>query len=191
MKILGVLLAGGKSTRMGQDKALLEWENKSLLEHQFLNLKETLDKYRASIVVSGQRNDFPHIKDQISNLGPLGGVHSVVETLIEDQWVLVVAIDMPYLLNDKIDQLIHEFDYSEFEAIQFENYELPFLFHFNEKSKQILLKLVQDSEGPKRSIRNFLSQMNTQKIILTESEKEKFININDFETYQKARPHLK
>ena len=44
MKVLGAIIAGGKSTRMGQDKALLEWAGHTLIEHVAARLLQQVDQ---------------------------------------------------------------------------------------------------------------------------------------------------
>ncbi|NJM09499.1 MAG: NTP transferase domain-containing protein [Bdellovibrionaceae bacterium] len=60
MSMVGVLLAGGKSTRMKQDKALLQLNGSSLLQHQFNFLKSISGKAMFWLVAIGQ--NFPTLR---------------------------------------------------------------------------------------------------------------------------------
>ncbi len=51
--ILGAILAGGKSTRMGKDKLFLELNNKKLIEHTIDKVKKYLKQL---IIVTNQNN---------------------------------------------------------------------------------------------------------------------------------------
>jgi len=84
----GFVLAGGKSRRMGRDKALVEWGNTSLLEHMAKLLLTVADK----VQIIG-RGDFP---DKITGKGPLGGILTALSLTDRDD-NLFVAVDLPLL----------------------------------------------------------------------------------------------
>lgn len=91
--IAGIVLAGGQSRRMGRDKAMLPWNDGSLLGHmQDLLLQAGADPVR----ISGAYPDFDGVEDTVGGQGPLGGLHSVLRTL-PDGMAWVVPVDMPQL----------------------------------------------------------------------------------------------
>jgi len=53
--ILGAILAGGQSKRMGKDKLFLEFNNKKLIEHTIDKVKKYLKKV---IIITNQDNEF-------------------------------------------------------------------------------------------------------------------------------------
>ena len=82
---------------MGQDKALLPWQGRTLLEHVAgevllaagsVSVVGALEKY----AVLG----LPVIADREAGLGPLGGIRTALEAGLAD-WNLIVACDMPYV----------------------------------------------------------------------------------------------
>src|SRR5580704_153873 len=94
------LLAGGKSSRMGQDKAYLPvmWEGVSmpLWERQLAVLKSIAPE---SLIISGPRKPgYPEsvtvLPDQWSEVGPLGGIATCLRGS-GSALLLVLAIDMP------------------------------------------------------------------------------------------------
>jgi molybdopterin-guanine dinucleotide biosynthesis protein A len=87
-KINGFVLAGGKSTRMGQDKASLNWRGRSLLEHMVTLLSSSADHVR----VVGR----PPLPDRIPDCGPLGGIVTALDSS-DTEGNLVVAVDLPLL----------------------------------------------------------------------------------------------
>lgn len=95
-----VLLAGGKSRRMGQDKALLPWPDASgVLWQRQLRVLEELNP--AEIFWSGPpRPGLPaHLQlvaDVAENAGPLAGISACLEILRSDLLV-VLAIDLPHM----------------------------------------------------------------------------------------------
>lgn len=89
----GVVLAGGRSTRMGRDKALLDWQGQTLLEHMQAQLRAAGAR---RVVVSGDYPQAGGVPDRAADLGPLGGLASIAEVLA-DGVVLLVPVDMPRL----------------------------------------------------------------------------------------------
>ena len=95
MKIAGIILAGGLSTRMAQDKATLLLGKKTLLARNVsllsaLNLND--------VFVSGDYQGFQCIQDLHTSLGPIGGLHACVEMLFNDfDALFVIPVDMPLL----------------------------------------------------------------------------------------------
>lgn len=91
-----LLLAGGKSTRMGKNKAELLYEGKTFLEHM-------LDKARAlgieKFYISGYdspREDVLTVWDHYTDRGPLGGLHASMKTM-DTPYCLVLPVDAPKL----------------------------------------------------------------------------------------------
>ena len=91
MDLSGFVLAGGKSSRMGQDKALLNWHGRSLLDHMVELLRSVADP----VQVVG-RDQLP---DRIPGLGPLSGIATGIEASSTDA-NLFVAVDLPLLTKD-------------------------------------------------------------------------------------------
>ena len=96
--ITGIILAGGKSRRIGTNKALLKISNKTMIEEVFVKFK---DIFKEIIVVANEveRFDFLGTKvipDIIPSKGPLGGIYT---GLVKSNNFLnfIVACDMPFL----------------------------------------------------------------------------------------------
>ena len=91
-----LLLAGGRSSRMGANKAELLYDDKTFLAHM-------LDKARSlgieKCFISGyrsQRGDVQAVPDQFPDRGPLGGIHAGLKA-IDTPYCLVLPIDAPLL----------------------------------------------------------------------------------------------
>ena len=100
-----LLLAGGKSARMGTSKAELLYEGKTFLEHM-------LDKARAlgihKFYISGydpRREDVTTVWDRYPNRGPLSGLHACMET-IDTPYCLVLPVDAPKLPLEILEGLL-------------------------------------------------------------------------------------
>jgi molybdopterin-guanine dinucleotide biosynthesis protein A len=90
------LLAGGKSSRMGTNKAFLEFSGQTLLHRALSTLKSVCD----DIAILGDPALFGHFGPVISDLfpacGPLGGIHAALKHSSSDL-NLVLAVDMPFV----------------------------------------------------------------------------------------------
>lgn len=102
-RISGFVLAGGRSSRLGQDKVLLPWRGQTLLEHAL----KLLDPICASVRVCGDRSDIQHlfahsengpsrlvISDAVKGAGPLSGIVSALEQS-RTAWNFFLAVDLP------------------------------------------------------------------------------------------------
>lgn len=98
--ITGFVLAGGKSTRMGRDKAVLQLEGRTLLGHGLNTLRQVC----AEVMVLGSRElyaDFGAevVEDVFAGCGPLGGIHAALSRT-KTEFNLIVAVDTPFLSAD-------------------------------------------------------------------------------------------
>jgi molybdopterin-guanine dinucleotide biosynthesis protein A len=102
------ILAGGASTRMGRDKALLELAGETLLARTL----HLLDRCRLQATIVGDPGRFaglasraPIIPDDAPGLGPLGGIATALRHT-RKPWNLIVGCDLPFLTDDWIRYLI-------------------------------------------------------------------------------------
>ena len=108
--ILGVVLAGGKSKRFGEDKSNVKLNGKTLLEHTLNKIKS---KFNTIIIVSNNKTlkDYITIKDCIDGqLGPLVGVLSAMKWVKKNnysfKWVATFPCDTPFFNSSLIDKFI-------------------------------------------------------------------------------------
>jgi len=106
--LTAALIAGGKSSRMGRDKALLDWNGRPLWQHQL----ETLQALSpAEILICRADNpplpaiDARHIPDLLPSRGPLGAIAAALETASTSH-LLVLAIDLPHITPDFLKTLL-------------------------------------------------------------------------------------
>jgi len=110
-KLYGLILSGGKSTRMGTDKGLLEYHGKPQRDYLFELAQQFCDKVFHSIRQEQQQEfeEFPSIVDQNGYRGPFNGISSAHEKYPQAAW-LVLACDLPLLDSTSIQQLIAKRD---------------------------------------------------------------------------------
>jgi len=96
--VTGIILAGGKSSRMGKDKGLIVFEGKPLVEYQIELLEPLCDQIIISANQLGYEAwGYPVIKDNYHNCGPLGGLEATLKKS-PTEWSLVVSCDSPFLI---------------------------------------------------------------------------------------------
>jgi molybdopterin-guanine dinucleotide biosynthesis protein A len=99
-EICGLVLAGGRSRRMGQDKSLLAYHGRPQVEACYDLLRERLtDVYisnRADQSKLPGHAGKPQLHDRYPDLGPMGGLLTAFNTRPDRAW-LVVACDLPFL----------------------------------------------------------------------------------------------
>jgi molybdopterin-guanine dinucleotide biosynthesis protein A len=103
--VTAFLLAGGKSTRMGQDKAFVEFQGKTLLDRA-LSLLRALTQ---DVVLVGSRDRLAVygtvIEDVFPNAGPLGGIHAALRASQTDL-NLLLAVDLPLVSPELLQYLV-------------------------------------------------------------------------------------
>ncbi|QHS51495.1 molybdenum cofactor guanylyltransferase [Edaphobacter sp. 12200R-103] len=94
--LAGFVLAGGRSSRMGQDKALLPLDSVPLIQRAVWKLR----KLTSQVCILGSRPELspfaPLVPDLRESCGPLGGMEAALSHTLYD-WSLVLPVDMPFL----------------------------------------------------------------------------------------------
>lgn len=127
--VFGLVLAGGQSRRMGQDKAALSRGGRSQLEYLFSLLESVTDRTfvsaRASQEDDAVRRRFPRLTDRYEDLGPVAGILTALETHPDVDW-LVVACDLPNVAEDTLRYLLeHRSATRPFTAFRSSHDDLP------------------------------------------------------------------
>ncbi|WP_449257758.1 bifunctional molybdenum cofactor guanylyltransferase MobA/molybdopterin-guanine dinucleotide biosynthesis adaptor protein MobB [Chlorobium limicola] len=176
----GLILAGGRSARMGTDKALLCYHDENQLMHT-----ATLLRRRCKEVFISCRPDqesryadlgLPVITDRYLETGPLGGLLSAQRLYPERAW-LIAACDMPFIDTGLLDTLVDNrmplrfaTAFRHAETLRYE----PLLACYEPKSRQELL--ARHAEG-NDSLNSFLAGSRTGDIMLPDINSLR--NIND------------
>lgn len=113
-EICAVVLAGGKSRRMGEDKPLMFLKEKALITHA----TDMLSALFPEVVIvcdalSHSENRYAHLPfrilcDRTEGLGPIGGLEAALQALPE-KGLFVVAADMPFLKGAVIKEMLSHF----------------------------------------------------------------------------------
>jgi molybdenum cofactor guanylyltransferase len=101
--LTGLILAGGRSLRMGRDKASLEFDGEALVARVARRLAACCDQV---LIASGDGErlgwvglGLPQVPDAVPDRGPLGGIVAGLEAA-SNELVAVVAVDMPFANAD-------------------------------------------------------------------------------------------
>lgn len=94
-----VLLAGGLSSRMGNDKALLKRGPETLLDYGIRQLELSR---AANVLVS--RNEPGYLNDRFPAFGPMSGIHAALMELpdLDLQFLTILPVDMPLITHKQI-----------------------------------------------------------------------------------------
>jgi len=112
-----VIFAGGKSSRMGEDKALLPFgESTTLTEYQY----KKLNKIFHTVFISAKKNKFDFkcqvIADIYEESSPLVGILSLFKSCEALDSVFILSVDAPFVDKSIIDTLMQA-DNKDFDAI--------------------------------------------------------------------------
>ena len=101
--VAAVILAGGRSARMGEDKAELSWHGHRLIDHVADTLRDAgIDELHVSGIAHGYRC----IPDAGSHMGPAAGICASILALRDSKKIFFAAVDMPLLDSGLIHRLL-------------------------------------------------------------------------------------
>jgi len=171
--LTALILAGGKSERMGKDKALIEYEGKP---HIFY-LADLLAPFSDKILISRNKQqaalpvgnyEIIYDDDGTENQGPLTGLISAIKKYPSSDF-LSIYCDVINLNNGLVRRLIEERDETKYATCFVSNgFPEPSIVIFENKSNQIILDKYNSG---KYSIIKFLKEYDCKKISLNENEK--------------------
>ena len=105
--VTGFILAGGKSTRMGTDKAFIEFEGRTLLARAL----DLACSVTPNVRIAGAGEKFapfaPVVEDIFRERGPLGGIHAALRAS-KTELNFMLAVDMPFVSVKLLQYLIGE-----------------------------------------------------------------------------------
>lgn len=170
---IGVVLAGGLSSRMGRDKALLPWRGRPLIEHQIAVLREAgVDEVR----VSGDRPGYDGVADARPQLGPLGGLASIAVALDGDAEALVIPVDMPLLHAALLRRLRVERPAAR--SLAFVGHVMPLRLRLDAASRVTLAAVMAHEDPRRRSLRALQAAVGHEELALGDAEAAQLADCN-------------
>lgn len=179
--ITGIILAGGKSSRMGQDKALLSIEGTTFLAKIAHVLKPFVQEL--IIVSDHQSHDtlgFKRVEDHIKNTGPLAGLYSGL-TASNTTQNIVLSCDTPFVSTRLIETLLEQ-SYSEasIHQIAYQSKVMPLIATYKSDCLPIIEMLLNKGE---RRLRSLSEHLKTHQIEVDHTFKLAIENINTPQQY--------
>ena len=164
--ITAVILAGGKSQRMKTDKALIQFNGRTLLENQVDLLSSVFD----TVFISANTKDYsfvdkPIIEDEFKDIGPIGGIFSVLRN-IETEFAFVLSVDIPMINKELILFLISENENADIVMPVFNGKYEPTCAIYSKNCIDVIENQIQKKDY---KLLNFINRMNT-----------KFVDINEY-----------
>ena len=191
----GYVLTGGRSSRMGQDKALLPFGDDPLAVWVAKRVRQVCSD--VSLVGDAEKYaawGFPVIEDVIPEQGPLGGIHAALAHS-EARFTLVVGCDMPYLSPDFLRLLLRIAQETDAEAVVPESEEFEYEPLCAVYARSCLAPIEEALRGGQRKIKDVYRRLRLRAVPRAEwkpydPEGRLFQNLNTPEDYEQARRGL-
>ena len=194
--ILGVVLAGGKSQRFGEDKCQVKLGDKLLIDYI---LSEIIDEFKEVLLISNNKSKYINsnkislVEDTKKGLGPLGGILTAMKWIKENnksyKWISTFPSDTPFFKKQILNNFLEEI----------KNYEGK-LFFINSNdtrhnifglwSIDLLERLEKDLDNGERKVEMWANKIGVKSINMKFENKDPFFNINTKEDLTKAEEYL-
>ncbi|AXT55892.1 molybdenum cofactor guanylyltransferase [Aquimarina sp. MMG015] len=180
LDITGIILAGGKSSRMGEDKGLKLHKGKPFIAHILKALESITDKIliitnNPAYTIFG----YPCISDIIPDLGPVGGIYTGL-THTRTKQNLVLSCDVPFVNHMVLDKLISAYE-PNFDIITFQD--IPLITLYNES---VINTFLESINKKRLSLRKTLSTLKVKSIPIEDTIAPYVKNINTQQQYKQA-----
>jgi len=176
-----VILAGGKSSRMGRDKALLPFGGYSCLaQFQYQRFLPFFEKVYISCKNNKFDFEFKIIEDRYEDSSPLVALVSIFETLQVEK-IFLLSVDAPFVDKDTIDKLFEASNNTDIVVAKSPNGIEPLCGIYNRSILEVAKKQLSQNN---HRLNNLLKLLNTH-FVEFQSEAV-FLNMNYIEDYEKA-----
>ena len=194
--ILGVVLAGGKSQRFGEDKCQVKLGDKLLIDYI---LSEIIDEFKEVLLISNNKikyinsNKISLVEDTKKGLGPLGGILTAMKWIKENnksyKWISTFPSDTPFFKKKILNNFLEEIkDYEG--KLFFINSNDTRHNIFGLWSIDLLERLEKDLDNGERKVEMWANKIGVKSINMKFENKDPFFNINTKEDLTKAEEYL-
>ena len=194
--ILGVVLAGGKSQRFGEDKCQVKLGDKLLIDYI---LSEIIDEFKEVLLISNNKikyinsNKISLVEDTKKGLGPLGGILTAMKWIRQNnknyKWISTFPSDTPFFKKKILNNFLEEIkDYEG--KLFFINSNDTRHNIFGLWSIDLLERLEKDLDNGERKVEMWANKIGVKSINMKFENKDPFFNINTKEDLIKAEEYL-
>ncbi len=179
------ILAGGKSSRMGEDKGLKLLHKKPIISY----LIDTLQKAKLDVVIISNKPEYDQfglevVPDIIKEKGPLGGIHAALNHSTDEKF-LVFSCDTPFIPLLFIDKLINNNTTSDISVLEIDSKIQPLMGMYSKKIKNSLAANIAQN---RLRITQFIKDNNATFVSIQSDEK--VLNINTPEDFIEAKNNI-
>tara|TARA_Y100000590_G_scaffold309095_1_gene348976 strand:+ start:642 stop:1253 length:612 start_codon:yes stop_codon:yes gene_type:complete len=195
--IIGVILAGGKSSRFGTDKSKIKLGHKTLIEHTI----SKIEKDFSEILIVSKKQNFKITKKNIfiiedyikGHLGPLVGVLSAMKWIKKEKkkykWIATFPCDTPFFDRQIINQLNKASENKTKKLFFFKSGEKRHNI-FGLWSIELIDVLEKDINNNYRKVELWADKIGFEIININTSKFDSFLNINTKDDFEKAKQNL-
>ena len=191
-KVLGVVLAGGKSQRFGQDKSQVKLQDKLLIDYI---LDEIINEFHEILIIANEPINFMNsnsisvTKDYKNGLGPLGGVLTAMKWIKENdkkyKWISTFPSDTPFFSKKELKYFFENIKIHESKLFFVKSKETRHNI-FGLWSLDLMDQLEKDIDKGERKVENWANSIGVSTIDIEYKNIDPFFNINTKEDFEKA-----
>tara|TARA_B100001964_G_C14044289_1_gene514062 strand:- start:31 stop:597 length:567 start_codon:yes stop_codon:yes gene_type:complete len=184
MKTTGIILSGGLSLRMGEDKGVIQLDEYKMVE----KIIRLMDPFCDKLIISANNSNYDKfglkvVNDKTDRIGPIGGIISCMREE-NSNFYLVMSCDTPNISNFTIAQLFDNLNNFDIVVYKQNNRIEPLISLF---SKSATGKMEEEVKNKNFKLQDVIKKLNYNAILLEDNEKTKreFLNINAKEDLKK------
>ena len=195
--IIGIILAGGKSSRFGEDKSNIKLGNKTLLNHAVDRIEKEFSE--VLIISNNKKHNYKNekiytVKDCIEGqLGPLVGILTAMKWVKENKknykWIASFPCDTPFFDNKLISKLKLKTKETSKKLI-FLNSDKKRHNIFGLWSMDLMKTLEKDIKNSFRKVEIWADKVGYESININTEKFDRFLNINTKEDLEKAKENI-
>jgi len=190
--ILGVVLAGGKSQRFGQDKSQVKLQDKLLIDYI---LSEIVSEFNEILIIANENINFMQskkisiTKDFKNGLGPLGGVLTAMKWIKEKKreykWIATFPTDTPFFTKKELKYFYEKIEINESKLFFIKSKDTRHNI-FGLWSVSLIEKLEADIIKGERKVEIWADSIGVKTVNIGYKKPDPFFNINTKEDLEKA-----
>ncbi|MBK7130765.1 MAG: molybdenum cofactor guanylyltransferase [Crocinitomicaceae bacterium] len=173
-----ILLAGGKSSRMGQDKGLMNLDNKPMISH-VLEQAQKISDHILLVANDDAYSQFgyPVFKDDYHELGPMAGIYTGLRNS-GYEYNLVLSCDIPFIHQGVLEFLVESCQGNDITVAEFQGKLHPLTAVYRKSCLDVLKKNI---EQHKLKLVSVFDELKVRCVDMADFSPENFRNINSLD----------